>query len=101
MKHLFYFLFGILTAIMAIVFSVEHYGREFIQDYWIEQMWYGELQQLYNGIKTTIIIIYLMFIVSWTYMQGKNAAYEMKEESDDDDNDNLPQNHKSVCLNLF
>lgn len=101
MKHLFYFLFGILTAIMAIVFGVEHYGREFIQDYWIEQMWYGELQQLYNGIKTTIIIIYLMFIVSWTYMQGKNAAHEMKEESDDDDNNNLPQNHKSVCLNLF
>lgn len=81
MKHLFYFLFGILTAIIAMVFGVEHYGREFIQDYWIEQMWYGELQQLYDTIKSVIVILYLLFIISWTYMQGKDAAYEIKNES--------------------
>ena len=91
MKNLFYFIFGVLCTLLAALFGLEHYGREFIQDYWIEQMWYGDLKQLYDGIKTVIIIIYLMFIISWTYMQGRNAACEMKEESNDDNNNNPPQ----------
>lgn len=84
MKNTFYFIFGLLTAILILLFGIEYYGREIIQDYWIERLWYEDLKLCYDVSKMTIIIIYLLFIVCWTYKQGMDAAHEIKKELQND-----------------
>lgn len=80
MKQLFYFLFGFLTMLVAVLFGLEQCGREVIQDYWIERIWYGDLSQYYTISKCIILAMYFIFIVIWTYKQGMNAAHEISEK---------------------
>ena len=91
MKNLFYFIFGVLCTLLATLFGLEHYGEEFIQDYWIEQLWYGKLSQPYEIVKASIIMLTLINIIAWTYMQGKDAAHQIEDEFKDN-NDNNPTN---------
>lgn len=57
MKSLYYFICGIMVAITLVLFTIDFWGREFIQDYWIQSMWYGELKPLYRAITTIIMFI--------------------------------------------
>lgn len=86
MRDFFYFVFGIMFAIVAVLFGIEHYGREFIQDYWIERMWYGDLEQAYEATKTAAIIIFLIFVIAWTYHKGRDAAHQVSNEFMEDNN---------------
>lgn len=57
MKSFCYFLCGVFMTLTMIVFIIDFWGREFIQDYWIEQLWYGELEPIYRIITTVILFI--------------------------------------------
>lgn len=57
MKSVCYFLCGVFMTLTMIVFIIDFWGREFIQDYWIEQLWYGELEPIYRTITTIILFI--------------------------------------------
>lgn len=92
MKNLFYFIFGVLCTLLAALFGLEHYGEEFIQDYWIEQLWYGELSQPYEIVKASIIMLTLINVIVWTYMQGKDAAHLIEDDEFKDNNNNPPTN---------
>ena len=92
MKNLFYFIFGVLCTLLVALFGLDHYGEEFIQDYWIEQLWYGELSPLYEIVKASIIMLTLITTISWTYMQGKDAAHQIEDDEFKDNNDNNPTN---------
>lgn len=60
MKSVCYFLCGVFMTLTMIVFIIDFWGREFIQDYWIEQLWYGELEPIYRI--TTTVILFIDFI---------------------------------------
>ena len=69
MKSVCYFLCGVFMTLTMIVFIIDFWGREFIQDYWIEQLWYGELKLLYKAITTIIMFIdcLLLYIIGLIY----------------------------------
>ena len=50
MKSFYYYLCGIMTVLTMLLFTVDIYGREFLQDYWIEQLWHGKLEIIYRII---------------------------------------------------
>lgn len=46
-----------MTVLTMLLFTVDIYGREFLQDYWIEQLWHGELEIIYRIITNIIIFV--------------------------------------------
>lgn len=62
MKSFYSFMCGVMAVLSILLFTVDHYGREFIQDYWISQLWYGNLNQLYRTITILIIFIDIVLI---------------------------------------
>lgn len=57
MKLFYYYLCGVMTVLTMLLFTVDMYGREFLQDYWIEQLWHGELEIIYRIITNIIIFV--------------------------------------------
>lgn len=57
MKSFYYYLCGVMTVLTMLLFTVDIYGREFLQDYWIEQLWHGKLEIIYRIITNIIIFV--------------------------------------------
>ena len=62
MKSIYYLTCGIMSVMTLLLFVINHYGREFIQDYWIERMWYGDLARLYQIITTFIVFVDIVLV---------------------------------------
>lgn len=82
MKSIYFFILGIMITLFALAFFVDSYGHEFIQEYWIEQLWYGELNELYLTINRIIAIVTIILIVIGIYKLGQNAKADIKKEFD-------------------
>lgn len=86
MKSFYYFVCGVMLILTLLLFIVDNYGREFIQDYWISQLWYGDLKQLYKVIQTWIIFIDSLLI----YFAGFAYATDKKDKPIKDFNNKYP-----------
>lgn len=76
MKSIYLFTCGMMAIITILMVLFDEYGREFIQDYWISKIWYGDLNKLYRIIKIIIIFIDIMLI----YCAGISYATDKKEK---------------------
>lgn len=57
MESFYYYLCGVMTVLTILLFTVDIYGREFLQDYWIEQLRYDKLKVIYRIITNIIIFV--------------------------------------------
>lgn len=76
MKSIYLFTCGMMAIITILMVLFDEYGREFIQDYWISKIWYGDLNKLYRIIKIIIIFIDIVLI----YCAGISYATDKKEK---------------------
>lgn len=76
MKSIYLFTCGMMTIITLLMVLFDECGREFVQDYWISKIWYGDLNKLYRIIKIIIIFIDIMLI----YFFGISYATDKKDK---------------------
>lgn len=76
MKSIYLFTCGMMTIITLLMVLFDECGREFVQDYWISKIWYGDLNKLYRIIKIIIIFIDIMLI----YFFGISCATDKKDK---------------------
>lgn len=80
MKNLFYFTFGILFTLIMLLFCVDNYGREFIQDYWTHLIYYGDLKDAWLTTKSITCAIFILYAVIFVFNLGKSANHKEQEE---------------------
>lgn len=76
MKSIYLFTCGMMAIITISMVLFDECGREFVQEYWISRIWYGDLNKLYRIIKIIIIFIDIMLI----YCAGISYATDKKNE---------------------
>lgn len=79
MKALFFYLFGIISALYAFVILFNLYGPEFIDDYWLDYLVIN-YPNLWYYSSFTISCILILFIIVFVYNLGKGTNYERKEK---------------------
>lgn len=76
MKSIYLFTCGMMTIITILMVLFDECGQEFVQEYWISRIWYGDLNKLYRIIKIIIIFIDIMLI----YCAGISYTTDKKDE---------------------
>lgn len=78
MKALFYYLFGIVTALYVAVFCFDAYAPVFLDDYYLEKLTREYAREWYN-VNMAIAIIGAVFALVWAWNLGKGTNHEKKE----------------------
>ena len=78
MKSLFYYVFGIVTALLASLITFKLCYREFLDDYYIEML-HQHYWDVYLAIASGISILFLVLTWSWMYNLGKGTNHEKRE----------------------
>lgn len=76
MKSIYLFTCGMMTIITILMVLFDECGREFVQEYWISRIWYGDLNKSYRIIKIIIIFIDIMLI----YFSGISYATDKENK---------------------
>ena len=78
MKPLFYFIFGIITALYAGIILFDLYAPVYLDDYYVDTLMQNYAQEWYytNLIASAIVIC---FIIIWIYNIGEGTNHEKKE----------------------
>ena len=72
MKNVFYYFFGIITALYAFMVLFNLYAPEFIDDYWLNVL-YTEYAQEWYYISMTIGVLTTLCAAIWIYNLGRNS----------------------------
>lgn len=78
MKSLFYYFFGIITALYAFIVLFDFYAPEFIDDYWLDILCDKYAQEWYYS-NITIAAIMILCTIVWVYNLGRSAK-ELEEK---------------------
>ena len=78
MKSLFYYLFGIMTALYAFIVLFDLYAPVYLDDYYIDTLVRNYAQE-WHYINLTIAAITSLFAIIWIYNLGKGTNHEKKE----------------------
>lgn len=78
MKSLFYYLFGIMTALYAFVILFDLYAPVYLDDYYMDMLMQNYAQEWYcTNISVSAITIF--FVLVWVYNMGRGTSHEKKE----------------------
>jgi len=78
MKNVFYYFFGIMTALYAFMVLFDLYAPEFIDDYWLDILCDKYAQEWYYS-NIIIAAIMILCTIIWVYNLGKSAK-ELEEK---------------------
>ena len=78
MKSLFFYLFGIITALYAFVIAFNLYAPELMDDYWLDYVAIHYPNLWYYGSLTTAIV-FILFLIIFVYNLGKGTNHEKRE----------------------
>ena len=78
MKSLFYYLFGIMTALYAFVILFDLYAPVYLDDHYLDIL-YTKYAKDWYSINIMISSISLFFALAWVYTLGKGTNHEKKE----------------------
>lgn len=78
MKPLFYYLFGIITALYAFVILFDLYSPIYLDDYYLDILYTKYAKEWYYG-NIIVSSISLFFTLIWVYMLGKNTNREKEK----------------------
>ena len=78
MKSLFYYLFGIMTALYAFVIIFYLYAPVYFDEYYMDMLMQNYAQEwYYTNISVSAITIF--FVLVWVYNMGRGTSHEKKE----------------------
>ena len=78
MKPLFYYLFGIMTALYAFIILFDLCAPVYLDDYYMDMLMQNYAQEwYYTNISVSAITIF--FVLVWVYNIGKGTNHEKKE----------------------
>lgn len=78
MKSLFYYLFGIITALYAFVILFDLYAPIYLDDYYLDILYTKYAKEWYYG-NIIVSSISLFFTLVWVYILGKGTNHEKRE----------------------
>lgn len=78
MKNIFYYFFGIITALYTVMVLFDLYAPEFIDDYWLDILYNKYAQEWYYS-NIIIAAIMILFTIIWVYNLGRNSK-ELEEK---------------------
>lgn len=78
MKNVFYYFFGIMTALYAFMVLFDLYAPEFIDDYWLDILCSKYAQEWYYS-NIIIAAIMILCTIIWVYNLGKSVK-ELEEK---------------------
>lgn len=78
MKNVFYYFFGIITALYAFMVLFDLYAPEFIDDYWLDILCNEYAQEWYYS-NIIIAAIMILCTIVWVYNLGRSAK-ELEEK---------------------
>ena len=78
MKSLFYYLFGIMTALYAFVILFDLYAPIYLDDHYLDILYTKYAKEWYYG-NIIVSSISLFFTLVWVYILGKGTNHEKKE----------------------
>lgn len=75
MKPLFYYLFGIMTALYAFIILFDLYAPTYLHDYYMDMLMQNYAQEwYYTNISVSAITIF--FVLMWVYNMGRRTNHE-------------------------
>lgn len=75
MKSLFYYLFGIMTALYAFVILFDLCAPVYLDDYYMDMLMQNYAQEwYYTNISVSAITIF--FVLVWVYNMGRGTSHE-------------------------
>lgn len=78
MKPLFYYLFGIMTALYAFVILFDLYAPVYLDDYYMDMLVQNYAQEwYYTNLAVSAVAIF--FTIVWIYNLGRDTNHEKKE----------------------
>lgn len=78
MKSLFYYLFGLFTALTLIVILFNNYADLYLDDYYIDLL-YHDYKYIYLWFNTSITSIWIFLVLAFVYMLGRGTNHEKRE----------------------
>ena len=78
MKSLFYYLFGIISALYAFVVCFDLYAPIYLDDYYLGILYNNYAKEWYYT-NVTISSISILFVLIWTFTLGKGTNHEKRE----------------------
>lgn len=78
MKSLFYYLFGLFTALTLIVILFNNYADFYLDGYYIDLL-YRDYKYIYLWFNTSITSIWIFLVLTFVYMLGRGTNHEKKE----------------------
>ena len=78
MKNVFYYFFGIITALYAFVVLFDIYAPKFIDDYWLDILYDKYAQEWYYS-NITVGAVMILCIIIWVYNLGRGVR-ELEEK---------------------
>ena len=78
MKNVFYYFFGIMTALYAFMVLFDLYAPEFIDDYWLDILCNKYAQEWYYS-NIIIAAVMILCTIVWVYNLGRSAK-ELEEK---------------------
>lgn len=78
MKALFYYFFGIISALYLFVIMFDKYAPVYLDDYYVDSLVLNYSKEWYYS-NITVSSIAILFIIVWIYRLGKSANHEKRE----------------------
>ena len=78
MKSLFYYLFGIISALYAFVVCFDLYAPIYLDDYYLDILYNNYAKEWYYT-NVTISSISILFVLIWVFTLGKGTNHEKRE----------------------
>lgn len=78
MKSLFYYLFGIMTALYAFVILFDLCAPVYLDDYYMDMLVQKYAQEWYYT-NFTVSVVAIFFTIVWIYNLGRRTNHEKKE----------------------
>ena len=79
MKNVFYYFFGIITALYTFAVLFALYAPEFIDDYWLDIL-YDKYAQEWYYFNITIGAIMILCLIIWAYNLGRGVIEPKEKE---------------------
>lgn len=80
---MFYFLYGIISALFAVMVTFNHLAPEILDDYYIELL-NNEYFHIWKYTNLTIASIFIICCIIWIYCQGMDAAKEISKQIEEE-----------------
>lgn len=81
MKSTFYFIYGIASTLLVISIFFNNIGFEYLDEYYIRLLM-TEYKNHWNITQITTNILFSICALIWVYIQGMQAAKEIKQQQE-------------------